>query len=189
MLQSSTSESSVSVSSNTNLSTVSSQRVSASSTTNLSTASSMTNVSSQQATTSTKGRRAKVLVWLLQPFVNSNIEIFLRWLCQTLCVPPAIATTLPWSKTSSESLATSPSHPGIIWSEYILLITDTWLAPVFSSVTASTTHVISGEGKRTLNLLKGLMQVFFWRRTNVAHPYDASSKLTPIFVFHLVSWT
>jgi len=27
-----------------------------------------------------------------------------------------------------------------------------------SSVTASTTHVISGEGKRTLNLLKGLMQ-------------------------------
>ena len=28
------------------------------------------------------------------------------------------------------------------------------------SVTASTTHVISGEGKRTLNLLKGLMQVW-----------------------------
>ena len=27
------------------------------------------------------------------------------------------------------------------------------------SVTATTTHVISGEGKRTLNLLKGLMQV------------------------------
>jgi len=29
---------------------------------------------------------------------------------------------------------------------------------VSSNVTASTTHVISGEGKRTLNLLKGLMQ-------------------------------
>ena len=30
---------------------------------------------------------------------------------------------------------------------------------IYFSVTASTTHVISGEGKRTLNLLKGLMQV------------------------------
>ena len=33
------------------------------------------------------------------------------------------------------------------------------LTEIYFSVTASTTHVISGEGKRTLNLLKGLMQV------------------------------
>ena len=33
------------------------------------------------------------------------------------------------------------------------------LTEFYFSVTASTTHVISGEGKRTLNLLKGLMQV------------------------------
>jgi len=116
--QSSTSESSVSVSSTTNLSTVSSQRVSASSTTNLSTASSMTNVSSQQATTSTKGRRAKVVL-------------------------PNIVCTSCHRDDSAMVKDLVRKFGQFTFS---------------SSVTASTTHVISGEGKRTLNLLKGLMQ-------------------------------
>ena len=123
MLQSSTSESSVSVSSTTNLSTVSSQRVSASSATNMSTASSMTNVSSQQATTSTKGRRAKVL-----PNLRMKLNPILRCLCQTSCAPPATATTLRWWKIWSESSASSLSHRGkelllmcTLWIQYITL--------------------------------------------------------------------
>merc|ERR1719447_1636185 len=107
--QSSTSESSASVSStNTNLSALSSQRISSSSTTN-----------SQQATTSTKGRKAKVTL-------------------------PNIVCTSCHRDDSAMVKDLVRKFGQFTFS---------------SSVTATTTHVISGEGKRTLNLLKGLMQV------------------------------
>ena len=141
MLQSSTSESSASVSStNTNLSALSSQRISSSSTTN-----------SQQATTSTKGRKAKV-------FASS---------------PPTTVMTMESKVTLPNIVCTSCHRDDSAMVKDLVRkfgqftfssrlnndeLSDDKTLSVFS-VTATTTHVISGEGKRTLNLLKGLMQV------------------------------
>lgn len=147
--QSSTSESSVSVSSTTNLSTVSSQRVSASSTTNMSTASSMTNVSSQQATTSTKGRRAKVTL-------------------------PNIVCTSCHRDDSAMVKDLVRKFGQFTFS---------------SSVTASTTHVISGEGKRTLNLLKGLMQGCWLLTKEWAYSSLEEGRWAPEEPFEMVNFS
>merc|ERR1712105_154237 len=148
--QSSTSESSVSVSSTTtNLSTVSSQRVSASSTTNLSTASSLTNVSSQQATTSTKGRRAKVTL-------------------------PNIVCTSCHRDDSAMVKDLVRKFGQFTFS---------------SSVTTSTTHVISGEGKRTLNLLKGLMQGCWLLTKEWAYSSLEEGRWAPEEPFEMVNFS
>lgn len=58
-----------------------------------------------------------------------------------------------------------------------------------SSVTASTTHVISGEGKRTLNLLKGLMQGCWLLTKEWAYSSLEEGRWAPEEPFEMVNFS
>lgn len=60
---------------------------------------------------------------------------------------------------------------------------------VSSSVTASTTHVISGEGKRTLNLLKGLMQGCWLLTKEWAYSSLEEGRWAPEEPFEMVNFS
>ena len=76
---------------------------------------------------------------------------------QSIQVPPAPPKPMPKTSIPGTAPKSNPTNMVVPNDE----LSDDKTLFVFS-VTATTTHVISGEGKRTLNLLKGLMQVLLF---------------------------